>query len=174
MECRVHILTGKKDVNAQYMILGFYSHSRLLEHLGLARKQWWWLVVVAESERAQLSVEPFFRVDFSSGILETYLTSTTSESSVFTPCFFGSYSAIIGRIGVLCNRTEGDELKRMNYPHKLTDGTSARVIVHDQLVVTSSWCAARGLIKWGRNKRALSATNAFECTDDDDDTFRCS
>lgn len=47
--CRVHILTEKgggggggekKDVNAQYMILGFCSHSLLLEHLGLARKQW--------------------------------------------------------------------------------------------------------------------------------------
>lgn len=35
------------------------------------------------------------------------MTSTTSESSVFTPCFFGSYSAIIGRIGVLCNRARG-------------------------------------------------------------------
>lgn len=82
--------------------------------------------MVADSERAQLSVELFVRVDFSSGILETYLTSTTSESSVFTPCFFGSYSAIIGRIGVLCNRTEGDELKRMNYSHELADDTLAR------------------------------------------------
>lgn len=36
----------------------------------------------------------------------TYLTRTVSDSSVFTPCFFGSYSAIIGRIGVLCNESD--------------------------------------------------------------------
>lgn len=44
------------------------SHSRLLEHLGLARKQWWWLVVVADSELAQLpsnwSFAPISLVEF--------------------------------------------------------------------------------------------------------------
>lgn len=54
------LLTGekKKIVNVKCTIYDprvFCSHSRLLEHLGLARKQWWWLVVVADSERAQLS-----------------------------------------------------------------------------------------------------------------------
>lgn len=45
------------------------SHSRLLEHLGLARKQWWWLVVVADSELASTIVEPIVRADLISGIL---------------------------------------------------------------------------------------------------------
>jgi len=136
---RVHILTGKKDVNAQYMILGFCSHSRLLEYLGLTRKQWWWLVV-ADSEHAQLSVESFVRVDFSSEILETYLTSTTSESSVFTPCFFGSYSAIIGRIGVLCNKTEEtswNEWITLTNNHQRVINSSSGGLIKDALAQTN-------------------------------------
>lgn len=61
-------------------------------------------------------VEPFVRVGFVKTVFGTYLTRTMSESSVFTPCFFGSYSAIIGRIGVLCNR-QGyhEEIKKFVY-----------------------------------------------------------
>lgn len=134
---------GEKDVNAQYMILGFSSHSRLLEHLGLARKQWWWLVVVADSEHAQLyRLSRSFALISLAEFLETYLTSTTSESSVFTPCFFGSYSAIIARIGVLCNRIGEGWIRS----ERITLGANWL----SRRVASSRARWYRGLIKWGR------------------------
>lgn len=69
------------------------------DYLDLARKQWWWLVLEVEWIARSTVDRSFASVSLTQ--FNTYLTRTMSDSSVFTPCFFGSYSAIIGRIGVL-------------------------------------------------------------------------
>lgn len=133
-----------------------WSHSRLLEHLGLARKQWWWLVVVADSERAQLFVEPFVRVDFASGILRLTWQAPRLRVRFSHPASSARIPLLSGALAFSATQNKRVGLSRTNC-------TSARELI--------KWVEINARYVGGRGGYFRMHRDDDGDDDDDDDPF---
>lgn len=96
-----------------------------------------------------------------------------SDSSVFTPCFFGSYSAIIGRMGVLCKKKKGEGKKNDErfIVERSTKFHKYAVYATEDVGLTNARCesqvdSSRLRVRWTRprlrDERAIPRFESFE------------